>query len=192
MIPPAPFCSRYWFPLLLLLMLSFCRRRSCLWRCVFLFFSLCLCCVAACFVSFFWFGCAWGVFFPFISQLLKRVCVSPTGALQHAYSPPSGRLSVRLLLCLSVRLPFLVGKGSVCTCLRASCVWPVHMRTCACVLIPFWMQAPLSARVITEFAPPSPRNLPAQNGRSTSQPGWSSTPTRRTTGGSTQCASKNG
>ena len=36
---------------------------------------------------------------------------------------------------------------------------------------PFWMQAPLLARVITELALPSPRNSTAPNGRSTSQPG---------------------
>ena len=103
---------------------------------------------------FFWLGCAWGVFFLFISQLLKRVCVSPTGALQHANSSPSGRLSVLLLLCLSVRRSFLVGKGKVCTRLRALCVWLVHMGTCDCVLIPFWMQAHYLAQVFAELAPP--------------------------------------
>ena len=38
-------------------------------------------------------------------------------------SLPSCPLSVPLVLCPSVRLPFLVGKGRVCTCLRAPCVW---------------------------------------------------------------------
>ena len=127
----------------------------------FLFFSSCLCCVAACFASVFLAWVCVGVFLSFYQVNCLNVCVFRRQALCSMRT--LRRLSVRLLLCLSVRLPFLVGKGSVCTCLSASCVWPVHMRTCACVLIPFWMQAPLSARVITEFAPPSPRNLPAQN-----------------------------
>ena len=69
-------CPPCWFPLLLLLLLSSCRRRS-------VFVALRVSCFSPLVCAgllrvlrlFFWLGCAWGVFFLFISQLLKRVCV---------------------------------------------------------------------------------------------------------------------
>ena len=84
-----------------MLVLFFCRRRSCCGDALSFFsFLAALPCVLC---SFSCGGCAWGVLFVYC-HLLKRVCSSPTGASQHALaSPPSGPLSVLLLLaCLSV------------------------------------------------------------------------------------------
>ena len=92
--------SLSWSQPLLLLVLSFRRRRSCCGDALsWVLFFLPRCCVfcVSCYG-----GCAWGVLVV-SSHLLKRVCPSPSGASQHApvYPPLCLRSVLLLLACLS-------------------------------------------------------------------------------------------